>query len=70
MFHSFKVFDSSDRDRPLKKQFKVDRVQPNVVNFFDLTLHDLELSDDIFTPFQSSESHQYLTLELKEKVEI
>lgn len=61
MFHSFNIFDSNEKDRPLKKQFKYEKL--DATHGFTLILHDLSISDDILSPFRSYESHRYLTME-------
>ena len=63
MFYSYTVFDSEDPDMPIKinlKRLKLDRATHYD---FLLILHTLELSDNIYSPFESTEKVSYLTIE-------
>ena len=59
MLHSYNIFDAQDKDRPVKTQL---RVQPLIYesNIVEMRLHKLELSDDLFTPWQTPENVSYL----------
>ena len=63
MFYTHNIFDFEDPDQPIKTRF-AKRSIPNKASLlsYDLTLHNLELTDDIFSPFKSSEEISYLTL--------
>ena len=67
MFNTIKFFDSQDSERPIKTRFFWNTVNETNINF-DIVMHQLELSDNIFSPFKSSENISYITL--REKGEI
>ena len=62
MFYSFNIFDSEDLDHPLKTRIANQGIDQGSKLDFDLTLHKLELSDNIYSPFKSAENISYLTL--------
>ena len=66
MFNTIKFFDSQDSERPIKTRFFWNTVNETNINF-DIVMHQLELSDNIFSPFKSSENISYLTLRSKEE---
>ena len=69
MFYSYKIFDTQDPVGPIKTRISWQELDINTFYFFELTLHKLELSDNIYSPFKSSENRSYLTLKLKNKRE-
>ena len=63
MFYAYNIFDFSDVSQPFKTQIKWSReFLIGRKNFFDLTLHKLELFDNIYSPFKSSKNQSYLSL--------
>ena len=64
MFYAYNVFDSSNVYDPFQttqivwsKKFVIGHK-----TWIDLTLHKLELSDNIYSPFKISENQSYLSL--------
>ena len=62
MFYSYTIFDSEDPDMPLKTNLKRMRISPAIKYDFELILHTMELSDNIYSPFESTEKVSYLTM--------
>ena len=62
MFYSYKIFDTQDPVKPIKTRVAQQLLKKNTGYQFELTLHKLELSDDIYSPFKSSQNRSYLTL--------
>ena len=58
MFYSHNTFDAQDQKRPIKTQ--IASIKVGRTDTYDLTLHNLELSDDIYSPLRSSEKVPYL----------
>ena len=69
MFYSYQFFDTQDPVKPIKTRVAWLDLDFNTDYFFELTLHKLELSDAIFSPFKSSENRSYLSLKEKHKEE-
>ena len=63
MFYSFNIFDAEDPDRPIKTSIKRRHLARSSESRYDLILHNVELSDNIYSPFASSEKLSYLTME-------
>ena len=63
MFYSYTIFDSEDPDTPLKTNLKILKLNRATRYDFELILHTLELSDNIYSPFASTEKVSYLTME-------
>ena len=68
MFYTHNIFDFEDPEQPVKTRLIKKRVDVGLKIDFDLTLHNLELTDDIYSPFKSSEEITYLTLTESEKL--
>ena len=67
MFNSFSTFDPLDPDKPIKKYFtKNTLANESAYHQYDLVLHNLELSDNNYSPLQTSEEQSYLTLNRRE----
>lgn len=63
MFYSYNIFDSQDAEKPVKTRLHQTYVDSEMVqHYYDMTLHSLELSDNIYNPFKNSETVSYLTM--------
>ena len=62
MFYSYNIFDSEDPDKPIKTSLKRHKLKKHIGYNFELILHNLELSDNIYSPFASTEKLSYLTM--------
>ena len=52
--YSYNAFDSSDPEQPFKTQIGwSSEISRDHKTWFDLTMHNLELSDQIYSPFKS-----------------
>ena len=52
--YSYNAFDSSDPEQPFKTQIAwSSELNLGHKTWFDLTMHNLELSDEIYSPFKS-----------------
>ena len=65
MFYSYKIFDTQDPVKPIKTRIAYLELKRDKFSVFELTLHKLELSDDIYSPFKTSENRSYLNLKEK-----
>lgn len=52
---TYNIFDPQDPDEAFKTQYANVRLDARSDYYFELTLHKLELSDGIFSPFKSLE---------------
>ena len=63
MFYTHNVFDSSDPSTPLKTLLSTKYFfQESRVRDFFLELHHLELQEEIYSPFKTTQNVPYLTL--------
>ena len=62
MFYTHNIFDYEDLDKPVKTHLIVKKIDSGLKIDFDLTLHNLALTDDIYSPFKSSKEISYITL--------
>ena len=62
MFYSCNIFDSEDQDNPIKTSLKRQKLEPATDYSFELILHNLEISNNIYNPFASTETLPYLTV--------
>ena len=53
MFYSYKIFDSQDPDEPVKTQIFWQESWRQESYSFELSLHQLELQDNIYSPFKN-----------------
>ena len=68
MFYSYKIFDSQDPDEPVKTQIFWQESWRQESYSFELSLHQLELQDNIYSPFKKSENISYLTLKESDSI--
>lgn len=54
MFYQYNIFDQTDPDKPIKSRLGQETLLISKFSYvYDLTLHNLELSDNIYSPFKS-----------------
>lgn len=63
MFYSHIVFDSADPDKPIKKRMNKVHLEQRTMGYtFELMLHKLEMTDQIYSPFPETQELSYLSL--------
>ena len=63
MFYSYNIFDSSEPDRPIKRNIKQKFIPSGKRFGYSLTMHQVELNDNIYSPFSSPQNLSYLNME-------
>lgn len=69
MFYQYNIYDYSDASKPIKSRLARESLLiTQFMSIYDLTLHNLELSDDIYSPFKSTANLSYLTMSFAKKL--